>query len=660
MLWIPYLLILNLVDVHGLTPKDAILLAEEELSDFPESEQLFSSRNPCKKVTTSSLQMSKRNALFKKAMNKLERVGKSTQDFKEEVKNLLAEKFGAQAPCSSTATSNCTTDSKYRTIDGTCNNKKHTSWGATGAPLIRLLEARYGNAASTPKTKGLFTPSDANCAQPGNLPNSRHVSTTFHPDSDVPSTLATHMVTQFGQYLDHDLSLTPENHVFNCCGDNSKDECSAISIPSNDPFYSTVGITCLEFTRSQQYCDSSPRQQFNAIASYVDASNVYGSDSARLAILRDSNKYLLKTTKTATGKELLPTNDFYVYIAGDPRAVVIPELTAIHTLFVREHNRIAKEILETFPSMDKETIFQEARRILGAENQNVVFDQYLASLFSHKYLDRYRLRITSRSTYDPTVNADISNAFATAAYRFGHSMIRGNSRRAALTPGGSNTSFSRKDAYFRMAHYEAKDGLGLEELLLGLLDQPSQANDNFAVDDLTNHLFNGGRSFGSDLFARNIQRGRDHGLPTYGFWRQHCDLQPVCDWNTKPDNIKQSNWNILKTLYKSPNDIDLFTAGLAENSSDGSVLGDTFSCILGKQFENLKYGDRYFFTHSNQIGSFTDSQIQNIRTRNLGQIICDNTDIKRVKANVFKLNSDWITCPNVSTLNVKTFIQSTS
>ncbi|CAB4069637.1 PXDN [Lepeophtheirus salmonis] len=618
MLWIPCLLITNLIAVHGLTPKNAILLAEEELSDFPEGDALCSLGNRYKKVTKSSLQMSKRNALFKNAMNKLERVGRKTKNFEEEVKNLLSEKFRDDAPCSSTATSTCTsTDSKFRTIDGTCNNKENTSWGATGAPLIRLLKARYGNAASTPKTKGLFTPRDAKCAQPGELPNPRLVSSTFHPDMNVPHTLATHILTQFGQYLDHDMSLTPEAHVSNCCTDNSQEDA--------------------------HYCDSSPREQFNIITSYVDASNVYGSDSTRLRSLRDDNNYLLKTTKSATGKELLPKNAAGDYIAGDVRATVIPGLAAMHTLFVREHNRIANQILKEFPTMDKETIFEEARRIVGAENQNVVYGQYLSSLFSPKLMDRFGLRMTSKSRYDSKINAAISNGFATAAYRFGHSMVQGDIQRIGLTAADSNTSFFPKDAFFNMQHYEAKDGLGLEEVILGLLHQPSQSYDRLAIDDITNHLFNGGKAFGSDLIARNIQRGRDHGLPTYGFWRQHCDLQPLCDWNKKT----------------SPNDIDLFTAGLAENPSEGSVLGETFSCILGKQFENLKNGDRYFFTHTNQASSFTESQINNIRTRTLGQIICDNTDIQKVRANVFKLDSDWIDCPSVSTLNIRTFIQST-
>nr|XP_040582862.1 peroxidase mlt-7-like [Lepeophtheirus salmonis] len=118
--------------------------------------------------------------------------------------------------------------------------------------------------------------------------------------------------------------------------------------------------------------------------------------------------------------------------------------------------------------MDKETIFEEARRIVGAENQNVVYGQYLSSLFSPKLMDRFGLRMTSKSTYDPKINAAISNGFATAAYRFGHSMVQGDIQRIGLTAADSNTSFFPKDAFFNMQHYEAKDGLGLEEVILGL------------------------------------------------------------------------------------------------------------------------------------------------------------------------------------------------
>ncbi len=38
-----------------------------------------------------------------------------------------------------------------RTIDGTCNNLRHPSWGASGTHLRRLLDAEYSDTENTPR-----------------------------------------------------------------------------------------------------------------------------------------------------------------------------------------------------------------------------------------------------------------------------------------------------------------------------------------------------------------------------------------------------------------------------------------------------------------------------------------------------------------------------
>ena len=122
--------------------------------------------------------------------------------------------------------------------------------------------------------------------------------------------------------------------------------------------------------------------------------------------------------------------------------------------------------------------------------------------------------------------------------------------------------------------------------------QPSQECDRFVTVDVTRFQRLEGRPKRADLVAMNIQRGRDHGLPGYNEFRAACGMEPACSWEDRPDEISRDNWQKLKTVYQHPGDADLFTAGLAEHPFEGGVVGRTFNCIISKQFQAIKEGDR--------------------------------------------------------------------
>ena len=130
------------------------------------------------------------------------------------------------------------------------------------------------------------------------------------------------MLAQWGQFLDHDITLTPENDVECGCEEQEVDEeCFQIPIPSSDQFYSKVENppTCLEFSRSSAFCTSRPREQFNLITSYIDGSNIYGSDQTTADLLREFIGGELTTS--VKYDKLLPEIDG-AYLAGDVRAMV--------------------------------------------------------------------------------------------------------------------------------------------------------------------------------------------------------------------------------------------------------------------------------------------------------------------------------------------------
>merc|ERR1712018_84960 len=184
------------------------------------------------------------------------------------------------------------------------------------------------------------------------------------------------------------------------------------------------------------------------------------------------------------------------------------------------------------------------------------------------------------------------------------------------------------------------------------LNQNPESGDVNMVSDITQSLFANQNFPGSDLIARNIHRGRDHGLPAYNEYREVCGMPKACSWDNPPKEIPSDLWKTLSTLYNSPADIDLFSAGMAETPLNGAHVGATFACIIGQQFKALKDGDRFFFTHNQNPNPFTPEQMANINSRNLGDIICDNTDIKEMRKNVFIYKSDTFQCEKNAKLDL--------
>jgi peroxidase len=236
---------------------------------------------------------------------------------------------------------------------------------------------------------------------------------------------------QFGQFLDHDMSLTPEIEfeLEECCsGEKSgkADEgCFSIETPcGDDQFAECESDVCAGFiplTRSVPFCDSARsnstlvpgRQQFNGNTHFIDGSMVYGSEDELTSQLRSYNNGLLLTG----AGNLLPIirNG---QLAGDIRAIENPGLGSLQTLFLREHNRLASSLKVLNKSLSDEELFQRARRINIAEIQNVVYGQYIRELVGPELHEKYNLTTAQDSSYNIKYNPSISNAFATAAYRF--------------------------------------------------------------------------------------------------------------------------------------------------------------------------------------------------------------------------------------------------
>ncbi|XP_059350851.1 chorion peroxidase-like [Daphnia carinata] len=571
----------------------------------------------------------------------------------------LSDTCPADAVCNQT-----TIDSRYRTLDGSCNNVQHSSWGKSLTPFQRVIPSAYADGVRVPRR-----------AKSGReLPSARLISTTVTRDVDAPSETDTTWVMQYGQFLDHDFTRTPEFRMANsstipCCMPNGgfidknlvHPECFPIEIPRNDAFFSRFGQRCMPLVRSapgrRPDCSLGCVEQMNQFTHYLDQSNVYGSDDKLASELRTFQEGKLKATHRSD-LDLLPADEaskvscalskrvsgidppaeVKCFKAGDtPRVNEHPNLAVTHIVFLREHNRLAEELARLNSHWDDERLYQEARRILTAQMQHITYNEWLPIIIGREKMQQLGLLPLQRGfsqDYDSNLNPTIFNEFAGAAFRFGHTLIQG---RHHLT---NARGTKERDILLRQHFFKTQEIYtpgNLDKFLIGLATQPGQKPENYFSQELTNHLFEEeGKGFGLDLVSLNIQRGRDHGLPGYNAYRSICGLSTANDFNDLRDLIPSPIVDRFESLYESMDDIDLFIGSISERLANGAVVGPTFQCLIAEQFLRLKRGDRYFYDLSGQSGSFTEEQLNEIRRTSFARLVCDNSNVRSIQPLIFK------------------------
>jgi hypothetical protein len=554
---------------------------------------------------------------------------------------------------------------EYRTIDGSNNNLAHPDQGRANTPLVRIrdvvvnplpgfdydaLAPSYEDGLDVPR--GMTDPNTPAGIGTWRLPNPRDLSNAVVAQGDhsvLNSRGASDWLWQWGQFIDHDFAL-----------EEPQPTSDVMWIPVNDPSDSlyNASFPFLPFRRNDPAPGtgagtSTPREQVNSITAYIDGSNVYGSDQARADFLRTGQDGLLKTTLAANGEFLLPLNRAVdpfpnanppvtpgstpppaeeLFLAGDVRANEQLGLTAVHTLFVREHNRLATELKArgdlnllvansgrnpNDPADVDDFIYQSSRKAVGAEIQAITYEEFLPMLLGPDALPSY-------TGYDPMVNATLSNEFANAAYRVGHTLL---SPQIQLVDGQGvrQGSVALRDAFFNPKFVQDH---GVELLLNGLAMQEAQSVDAKVIDEVRNFLFAEGNG-GLDLAAVNIQRGRDHGLPSYNDARRGLGLRPRTSFEeiTSDEQVAAA----MAAQYDSVDDVDLWLGAIAEGPVCGGLVGELLREILVDQFTRSRDGDRFYYPNDLVLlDLFPD-----IGQTRLSEVILRNSTIGTMQANAF-------------------------
>jgi hypothetical protein len=435
-----------------------------------------------------------------------------------------------------------------RTLDGSGNNQQHPEFGKAGSNYIRVSpNVNYADKVGK--------------VQPG--PQPRYVSNRIF--NDIGQNLFSEReVSQWGwvwgQFMDHDFGLR----------DETAGEGPPIAWNKNDPLedFKRNDLGVIDFSRTPPApgtgVNGKPRQHVNTLSSFIDGSNVFGVDNPRLDWLREgpvdgnpannqatlmlSNNFLPRrdargNAATAPAMDLmgpLQGQPAVARVAGDVRANENIALTATHTLFAREHNRIVKLLRQRAPGLPEEVYFQTARRVVGAESQYITYTQFLPSL---------GVNLPAYTGYKPNVNPGLSEEFAVTGYR-AHSMIHGE-----FEPTVVNGRYSPKvlDQLARLGVEFEDNGDGTTTLVIPLsaafgapdllekvgeaevlesLGESQYKNDEQFDNSLRSVLFQIPRAADpgicqtpvidpacfigvSDLGAIDVARQRDHGIPFY-------------------------------------------------------------------------------------------------------------------------------------------------
>lgn len=559
-------------------------------------------------------------------------------------------------------------NSPYRTMNGECNNIDNPSWGSAATHLIRVQPSTY--------LDGVFRA--RNMSRLGKpLPSPRVVSTSCTSTGDSsPSSAFTLTVMQMGQFMDHDIVHVPimrpsSGSGLECCSNQrefvNSPFCLPISIPSNDRLYGISRIQCMNFVRSipiaQLQCPNRAAQQINQVTHFIDGSNVYGSSEEKLRDLRIRGSFLMRTSRGnrlprlpqhVTGCRLTRKFD-HCFEAGDLRVNEQPSLTLMHVIWLRLHNIIAEALKSLNEGVLNEEIFQETRAIIVALMQKIYYDEWLPIILGRSMIRR--MQLDGPVSFNPNINPSIVNEFSTAAFRFGHSLISGQMRLFTERGRPRRKSFRLSNSFFQPGPVLQVDERKMG-LMMGMCHQPMQRMDTTFTEDVAGQLFRGGDKLGLDLVSLNIQRGRDHGIGSYNQTRQRYSsvcpgLSEVRDWAGLHSVLPSREVGLLRVIYQSVGDIDLFVGGVMERPQNGALVGPTFACIIADQFARLKHGDRHFYNHHDSM--FSRSQLRAIDSMTWAHILCLTNKIRSIPRNPFRVpqrSNRHISCTGMNLMDL--------
>ncbi|KAI1339407.1 heme peroxidase [Xylariaceae sp. FL0016] len=496
----------------------------------------------------------------------------------------------------------------YRTYDGSCNWLKQDEWGA-GA--IGTGKQRDYNQHSY--SDGISKPRDG--------PNARAVSNAFFKRKKALYYEHTPLLLGMIEFIMHDVTYSLD----------STTEYVEVSMPEDeDTFYPN---TTFKVWRSAPVPESgtskeNPRENVNMATTWLDISSLYGSTPDVAHALRShvGGRLLVQEVQargTKAKASYLPYNTMDVptrtrpgvdpealFAGGDPRTNEDWMMLGVHTLMLREHNRLCDILSKQKPSWDDEQIYQTIRLVMSAKYALMANSYQMAYWTDRMPWPRddgfplYRqmfnkgpLEIGPANTYPwplvtkhgkpMTVSAEMA-----IVYRFHEFIISSFPIKDA-----ANETLWEQDLFNTGFNATGFVDAGLENVLRGMVSSHIP-NFKSGVDE---KFRSAGKYRGQpfDVVTWSIVHEREQGLPTFNDYFREYNKQdpavevPIRDTWEKFSSDAEVVAN-LKKLYKSPNEVDLVVGvQLDEEYFPGTTVPKTALIISLFSLFGMGNSDRF-------------------------------------------------------------------
>lgn len=624
-----------------------------------------------------------------------------------------------------TTTLFCPPDSLLRrSLDGSCNNLLFKEYGKVGTFFKAGSEGREHYPGIYDPAPEVTPTYEDYCLLPSDGPrgNARHISNelaTRHHEDAIDMNGHNMLSTMIGQFINHDLhnTRTKNSDVLGHADLKtfilSQDDAACYNnpqVPINPRDYfcfdnDTIRVVGIKPSVGI-FDEDETITVYNDASSFLDLDHVYGRTKEIGEKLRSGTGGKMLVTESvdvafgsfipglpAVSKTLENLLPFYeetlvpvdpvfrtlgpektVFSAGDTRLNQNMALTFLHTLFVREHNKICDEIISNnilyklLPRQFDDLIFERARRLNIAKYQHIVYEQYLPTVYGEYFSDK----VGDYDSYQPMTDPSTSNLFSNVAFRYGHytpksyfaldecgNAISNNVPVPGLKQvfvGFQNPSPMAISAVGRIA-----GAGGLDNIARGLIEQPVHEN-YFTIEEILRSFPASAGVF--DLGTIDIMRARYNSIPNYQHVRKHYfksgnetldniygleDCPASLEHNSETKDPLSCFLHItsdcekaekLRTLFSKINNIDAIVGVGLEDHVEGTSFGRTAGHIVVDQFKRSRDGDRFFYKNTIEWLKFTSRERQDIMNTSIGSILRRN-----LKDSVLEFPDDAFTVP---------------